>query len=120
MNRRNKWIAGAALGVIIVTGASGIAIANGGNESEAPLTGTALEKAAAAALAHTGGGTVIDSEVGDDGAAYGVEIRLDDGSTVEVTLDQSFKVTGSQADDDGADGPNDENGPNDESGATDS
>ena len=98
---------------MVVIGGSGIAIATGGTDSDSPLTGTALKKAAAAALAHTGGGTVIDSEVGDDGAAYGVEIRLDDGSTVEVTLDQTFNVTDSKADDDGANGPNEESGPTD-------
>jgi len=107
MNRRSKWIAGGALATIIVVGGSGIVVATGGKDSDTPLTGTALEKAAAAALAHTGGGTVVESEVGDDGAAYGVEIRLADGSTVEVSLDASFTVIGSQAD---QDGPNDQDG----------
>jgi len=114
MNRRKAWIAGGALAATLVIAGSGISAATGGRDADTPLTGTALEKAAAAALAHTGGGTVIETEVGDDGAAYGVEIRLDDGSTVEVTLDETFNVTGSQADDDGV------NGPNDEGGATDS
>jgi hypothetical protein len=53
-----------------------------------------------AALAATGGGTVLETEAGDDGAAYGVEIRLADGRQVEVNLDQSFKVTGQEADED--------------------
>ncbi len=47
-----------------------------------------------------GGGTVVETEAGDDGAAYGVEIRLADGSMVEVQLDESFAVTGSEGDDD--------------------
>ena len=81
---------------------AGIAIAAGaGGGDEAPLTGSALEKATAAALAHTGGGTVVETEVGDDGAAYGVEVRLDDGSVVEVNLDADFDVIGQAADDDG-------------------
>ena len=63
---------------------------------------SALDKATAAALEHTGGGTVTETEVGDDGAAYGVEVRLDDGSQVEVSLDENFKVIGQEADDDGA------------------
>ncbi len=70
-----------------------------------------LEQASEAALAHTGGGTVIETEVGDEGAAYGVEIRLDDGSVVEVNLDENFAVTGQEVDDDG---PNDQDGANDE------
>ena len=81
---------------------AGIAIAAGaGGGDEAPLTGSALENATAAALAHTGGGTVVETEVGDDGAAYGVEVRLGDGSVVEVNLDADFDVIGQTADDDG-------------------
>lgn len=69
-------------------------------DSDTPLTGTALDQAVAAALAHTGGGEVTETEIGDDGAAYGVEIRLDDGSQVEVNLDDNFEVIGSEPDDD--------------------
>jgi len=65
----------------------------------------------AAALEHTGGGTVVETEAGDDGAAYGVEIRLEDGRVVEVNLDQDFNVIGDEADDDGA---NDQDGSGDE------
>ena len=46
--------------------------------------------------------TVVETETGDDGAAYGVEVRLDDGSVVEVNLDASFQVIGQEADDDGS------------------
>ncbi|HET9250333.1 MAG TPA: hypothetical protein VFP13_10420, partial [Actinomycetota bacterium] len=71
-------------------------------DDDRPLTGSALERASAAALASTGGGTVIETEVGDDGAAYGVEVRLEDGRVVEVSLDADFAVVGSTTDDDGA------------------
>jgi uncharacterized membrane protein YkoI len=54
---------------------------------------------------------VIESEAGDDGAAYGVEIRLEDGRVVEVSLDANFNVVGDEADDDG---PNDDDGANDD------
>ena len=81
---------------------AGIAIAAGVGDDDKPLTGSALDKASAAALKHTGGGTVVETEVGDDGAAYGVEIRLEDGSQVEVNLDENFDVIGDEADDDGA------------------
>jgi hypothetical protein len=50
---------------------------------------------------------VIETEVGDDGAAYGVEIQLEDGRVVEVSLDSSFDVIGDEADDDGATGEDD-------------
>ena len=69
-------------------------------DSDTPLAGSDLDRAVAAALEHTGGGEVTETEIGDDGAAYGVEIRLPDGSQVEVNLDESFAVIGSEADDD--------------------
>jgi hypothetical protein len=100
MNPKTKWLAGAALAVALIAGGTAIAVATGAGD-DTPLTGSNLERATAAALQHTGGGTVIETEVGDDGAAYGVEIRLDDGSVVEVSLDESFNVIGGEAADDG-------------------
>jgi uncharacterized membrane protein YkoI len=79
-------------------------VLGGGSDTDTPLTGSNLDRASAAALAHTGGGTVLETEIGDDGAAYGVEIRLDDGSVVEVSLDASFAVIDSTVDDDGPGG----------------
>jgi hypothetical protein len=112
MSRRKSrvWIVGGALAVALIGGGAAIAVAGGGDDDR-PLAGSNLQKATAAALAHTGGGTVIETEVGDDGAAYGVEIRRDDGSVVEVSLDRDFAVIGDEADDDS---PNEEDGPGDD------
>jgi hypothetical protein len=90
--------------VVLALGAvgAGIAIAGGAGDDDKPLTGSTLERATDAALEHTGGGTVIETEVGDDDAAYGVEVRRDDGSVVEVELDENFEVVGEEADDDEA------------------
>ena len=98
--------------VVAVAGAlsAGIAIAAAGDD-EQPLTGSTLQRATDAALAHTGGGTVVETETGDDGAAYSVEVQLGDGSQVEVNLDESFEVIGSEPDDDG---PGDDEGPGDD------
>jgi hypothetical protein len=98
--------------LVLAVGAvsAGFAVAAGG-DGDKPLTGSTLEKATNAALAHTGGGTVVETEAGDDGAAYGVEIRLDDGTQVEVNVDENFNVIGREADDDGA---NDEDGAGDD------
>lgn len=101
MNRRTRWIGGAATAAILAGGA-GVAIAASNDDAESPLTGTTLERATEAALQHTGGGTVLETETGDDGAAYEVEIRTPDGEVVEVHLDHNFKVTGDEADDDGS------------------
>jgi hypothetical protein len=100
MKRRIVLIVALVLALGAVS--AGIAIAAGIGDDDKPLTGSALDKASAAALKHTGGGTVVETEVGDDGAAYGVEIRRADGSQVEVSLDANFKVIGGEADDDGA------------------
>ena len=105
-----KLVLIAALVVVIGVVSAGFAIAAGGGD-EQPLTGSTLEQATDAALAHTGGGTVVETETGDDGAAYSVEVRLDDGSQVEVNLDGNFEVIGSEADDDGA---GDDEGPGDD------
>jgi len=104
MSKRKLWTAIAAvLLVAAIAGGAGAVVATGGDDDE-PLTGTTLDKATEAALEHTGGGTVVETEAGDDGAAYGVEVRLDDGRVVEVNLDENFKVTGQENDDDGAEG----------------
>ena len=100
MDRKARWIGGGALAVALIGGGTGVAIAAGGDDR--PLTGSALQKATAVALRHTGGGTVIETEAGDDGSAYGVEIRIDDGRVVEIGLDANFQVIGQQSDDDGS------------------
>jgi hypothetical protein len=110
MTRRLALIIVLVLALGVLT--AGVAIAaGGGGGDDKPLTGTTLDKARAAALAHTGGGTVVETEGGDEGAAYGVEIRLADGSQVEVSLDGNFDVIGQEADEDG---PNDQDGSNDD------
>ena len=98
---KKKWIAGAAVVIALVAGAARVAVATGANgDDDQPVTGTILEKATTAALAHTRGGTVTETEAGDDGAAYSVEVRLSDGRVVEVNLDANFNVIGQEDDDD--------------------
>lgn len=102
MQRTTKFIAGGAVAVVAIAGVAGIGIAAAsGGDDDQPLTGSTLDQAVAAALEETGGGTVTETEVGDDGAAYGVEVLLDDGTQVEVNLDGDFNVIGQEADDDG-------------------
>jgi uncharacterized membrane protein YkoI len=71
-----------------------------GNEApDQPISGGSdLDKASAAALDHTGGGQVTDTEVGDEESYYEVEVTLDDGSQVDVQLDRSFQVVGDEVD----------------------
>jgi uncharacterized membrane protein YkoI len=92
---------GAAAIVVIGAGSFfGIAAATGGDDDQ-ELTGSARDRAIAAALGSTGGGTVLETEAGDDGAAYSVEVRRPDGTVVEVQLNHDYTVTGSEADDGG-------------------
>jgi hypothetical protein len=101
MTKRTRLVVIGAVAAGVIAAAAGVGIAAAGDDDR-PLSGGALDRAVAAALAETDGGEVLETEVGDDGAAYGVEIRTNDGRIVEVSLDESFEVIGSEADDDGA------------------
>ena len=105
MNKRTKWMVGAGLAVAVVVGGAGTVLATAADD-DAQLTGESRDRAVAAARAHVGEGEVTDTELGDDGAAYGVEIRKPDGAQVEVNLDKDYRVTGTEADDDS--GPEDD------------
>ena len=73
---------------------TGVAVAAGGDDdNEAPITGADLDRASAAALEHTGGGRVTETEVGDEESYYEVEVTLDDGSQVDVQLDENFNTS---------------------------
>jgi uncharacterized membrane protein YkoI len=78
----------------------GVAIAAGGDDdaTETPITGAALARAKAAALAYTGGGKVTATEVGDEESRYEIEVTLANGKQVDVQLDDSFKVVGAEGD----------------------
>ena len=80
MQPRTRWIAAAGLAVAV---AGAVAAATAAGDSDQELTGPTRHRA-----------------VGDDNAAYGVEVRLPDGRQVEVNLDKSFKVVGQEPDDD--------------------
>lgn len=67
--------------------------------TDTPITSPDLEKASAAAVAHTGGGEVTGTEVGDEESLYEVEVTLDDGSQVDVQLDEAFAVVSTESED---------------------
>jgi hypothetical protein len=98
LGRKSKILIGAAALAV----AAGIpAFAAGGDdagEREVPITGTDLDKASAAALDHLGQGKVTETEVGDEESYYEVEVTRDDGTQVDVQLDEGFRVVGSEAD----------------------
>jgi uncharacterized membrane protein YkoI len=80
-----------------------MAVAGGDDDDDAdevdtPISGADLERASTAALAHTGGGRVTDTEVGDEESYYEVEVTLDDGTQIDVQLDEGFNVVGDETD----------------------
>jgi uncharacterized membrane protein YkoI len=108
MNRRTKIAIGiAAAAAVVGFAATGVATAadtGGDDSSDIPISGSALTQASAAALAETGGGEVVDTEVEEDENGFEVEVNLDDGRQIEVQLDQDFAVVSSSENAEGDDG----------------
>ncbi len=84
----------AAVAVIGIGGTVWSASANDNvQRSERDRVGAAGVKAA-------GGGTAVDVETSDDlGEAYEVEVRMDDGTEVDIDLDQDLNVVSRDSDD---------------------
>lgn len=113
MQKKTILITSGAIAAALVLGGVGVAVADpfddtrdavsttdsgsasGANYSaqgfDDDLTGTDLERASAAALLAAGDGTVTDAESsGSSNHAFEVDVRLDDGTEVEVYLDSDF------------------------------
>ena len=105
MHRRTRVIMSAVSVAAIAGGIAGGAVAatGGGDDNERPITGEALDRASQAALAFTSGGTVTETEQGDEDAFYEVEVTLPDSSQVDVHLDEQFVPVNAEADDDSTD-----------------
>ncbi|MET8948192.1 peptidase [Streptomyces sp. NPDC004542] len=67
-----------------------------GEEKETPLTGEVKQKAEAAALAQYPGTVVKSEEDREKPGMLAVEVKKADGTSVEVYLDKSYKVTGTK------------------------
>lgn len=86
-----------ALATVAVLGAGGVAVAAtaGGDD----LGGADRDRVGAAAVEFAGGGTVTDAETSDDrGTAYEVDVTREDGTEVEVHLDEDLQVVRSDED----------------------
>jgi uncharacterized membrane protein YkoI len=103
MEMKKKVALGAAAVLAAGAGAAGIAVAGGGDDNEAPIQGSALDKASKVALEETGGGTVTETETGDEESYYEVEVTLDNGDQVDVQVNRDFDVVGSENDGAGED-----------------
>jgi hypothetical protein len=93
MRKRAAIVAGVAALVVAGT-AGGVAVASSGDE---PGSGNVSQqqgdRATRAALDATGGGRANSVERdGENGATYEVEVTRTDGATVDVRLDQDYRV----------------------------
>ncbi len=107
MRTRTKVIGGIAAVAVSLGIGAGVAVATtaGDDGSGEPITGDALVRASETALAHAGGGRVTGTEVGDEESYYEVEVTLDDGTQIDVQLDEGFAVVSDKVDhEDSSDG----------------
>ncbi|MFI5625560.1 PepSY domain-containing protein [Nocardioides sp. NPDC051685] len=91
-----------AASAVVTAGTVGAARALSGDDDthEQPIPTSERDRAEQAALEETGGGTVTGTEVDDEESKYEVEVTLDNGHQVDVQLDESFQVVGTDGDDD--------------------
>jgi hypothetical protein len=96
MNRKRILKLGAAVGSVLVLALGGAAIARATgafDDGESHITGPQADRAKAAALEITGGGHANAVERDSEhGATYEVEVTKTDGKTVDVRLDENFKL----------------------------
>jgi hypothetical protein len=95
MQKKTGWIAAGAFALATIGGGVGIAAASGGsagNDDGTPITGSAYDRATSVALDAAGGGTVTETEQGDEEGYYQVEVTKADGTQVDVNLDRAFTV----------------------------
>lgn len=99
LTRRRVGLTVAAVVALTAGGVGGaVAVAGDDDDHDRPIPAAELERAKRAALAETGGGTVTETEVGDEESMYEVEVTLDDGRQVDVQLDADLEVVGSETD----------------------
>ena len=89
---RSKRVILPTIAAVAVLGIGGVVWASTA-ASATTSQGSERDRVAAAATQAVGGGKVVKAESSDDaGEAYEVEVRLDDGTEVDVTLDKNLDV----------------------------
>lgn len=97
-NRTKMIVSGAAVALAAIVVGTAAVGASAGDDNQPAISGDALDRATSAALAHTGGGRVTETEVGDEDSMYEVEVSFDDGRQFDVQLDEDFHVVGATSD----------------------
>lgn len=102
---RKRIVAGAVgLGVVAAVVAGGVAVAGNGDDGAAShqYTQEQADAATKAALEATGGGTANSVETdSENGATYEVEVTEPNGDTVDVRLDEHYRVVVIEGDGEG-------------------
>lgn len=90
---KNKHMAIAGVALAITAGGVGVAVAGGeGEEAREQVSGPGADRARGAALAHHPGTANSVERDSENGATWEVEITGNDGKTVDVRLDENYKV----------------------------
>lgn len=91
--KKRTVIAASVVALIAAGTVGGVATATGGDDGDENVTGPGADAATAAALDATGGGTANAVERdSENGATWEVEVTREDGTTVDVRLDESYRV----------------------------
>jgi hypothetical protein len=107
--RRRVVTIGAGLVAAGAVAAGGAAWTTAADDQDESARGPAAERARAAALAHVGGGRALAVERKAEGAeAWEVEVARAGGATVEVLLDDAYRVLRIDAESEDADGPDED------------
>jgi hypothetical protein len=103
MQKKTEVLIGAV--ALVLAGVVGTTAAvAGGDDGEGTVTGPQADRATAAALEITGGGTAnaVERDT-EDGATWEVEVTRPDGTTVDVRLDDRFRLVVVEGDSEGTD-----------------
>ena len=91
MKKRRAALA-AGIGLVAAVAAGGVAFASG-DGGDSTVTGVEADRATTAALKYTPGATPHSVERdSENGATWEVEVTKPDGQTVDVRLDQNYKL----------------------------
>ena len=92
-SRKSLLIAGSVLALAAGGAGTAIATSGGGDDGEGTASGPGAQQATAAALQITNGGhaNAVERD-SENGATWEVEVTKTDGKTVDVRLDQNYKL----------------------------
>jgi hypothetical protein len=103
MNRKHIAVGGLVV-ALSAAGVGAAVAAGGGEEANEQVSGPAADNARSAALAaHPGTANAVERD-SEHGATWEVEITGNDGKTVDVRLDENYKVMAVEDEDDSHEG----------------